>query len=58
MNLNLKRTLMPGVLATSLVGATFLPAKPASADQNFLRDIGIGAATGVVSGVGGGATST
>lgn len=51
MNLNLKRALIPGVLATSLVGGTFLSAKPASADQNFLRDIGIGAATGVVSGV-------
>ena len=51
MNLSLRRALMPSVLATNLVGATFLPAKPASADQNFLRDIGIGAATGVVSGV-------
>ncbi len=51
MNLTLKRAFMPGVVATSLVGATLLPVKPASADQNVWRDIGIGAATGVVSSV-------
>ena len=51
LDLNLKRAFVPGVIATSLVGATLLPVKPAAADQNFLRDIGIGAATGVVSGV-------
>ncbi len=51
MNQTLKRALAPGLMATSLVGATFLPMKPASADQNVWRDIGIGAATGVVSSV-------
>lgn len=51
MNQTLKRALAPGLMATSLVGATLLPMKPASADQNIWRDIGIGAATGVVSSV-------
>ncbi len=51
MNLMLKRVLMPGVLATSFAGATLLPMKPASADQNIWRDIGIGAATGVASSI-------
>lgn len=51
MTLTLKRALMPGVVATSLVSATLLPMKPASADQNIWRDIGIGAATGVASSV-------
>lgn len=49
MTLNLKQVLMPGVVATSLVSATFLPMQPASADQNVWRDIGIGAATGAAS---------
>ncbi len=51
MTLSFKRALTPGLLATSLVGATLLPVKPAAADQNVWRDIGIGAATGVVSSV-------
>jgi hypothetical protein len=51
MNLSLRRALMPGMIATSLVGATLLPIKPAAADQNVWRDAGIGAATGVVSSV-------
>jgi hypothetical protein len=49
MTLTLKRVLLPGVVATSLVSATFLPMKPASADQNVWRDAGIGAAVGGVS---------
>lgn len=49
MNLTLKRVLMPGMLATSFAGAALLPMKPAAADQNVWRDIGIGAATGAVS---------
>lgn len=48
MNQTLKCALAPGLMATSLVGATFLPMKPAAADQNIWRDIGIGAATGAV----------
>lgn len=47
----LKRVLAPGLMATSLVSATFLPIKPAVADQNIWRDIGIGAATGAASSV-------
>ncbi|OUL24533.1 hypothetical protein [Nostoc sp. 106C] len=48
MNLNLKRTLLPGLMAASLAGGTLVPAKPAAADM--LRDIGIGAGAGVVTG--------
>ena len=51
MTLTLKRALTPGLLATSLIGATLLPMKPAAADQNVWRDIGIGAATGAVGSV-------
>ena len=51
MTITLRRALTPGLLATSLVGATLLPMKPAAADQNVWRDAGIGAATGVVSSV-------
>lgn len=51
MNRTLKRVFMPGLMVSGLVSATLLPMKPASADQNVWRDIGIGAATGVVSSV-------
>jgi hypothetical protein len=51
MTITLRRALTPGLLATSLVGATLLPMKPAAADQNVWRDIGLGAATGAVSSV-------
>jgi hypothetical protein len=50
MNFSLKRTFIPGLLATSLFGATLLPAQPASADDKILRDVGIGAAAGAVTG--------
>lgn len=50
MNQILKRTLLPNLLAASLVSVSLVPAKPASADQNIGRDIAVGAATGVVSG--------
>ncbi len=50
MNLNLKRALLPNLLATSLLGVTLLPAQPAAADDQILRDIGIGAAAGIVTG--------
>ncbi len=50
MNLFLKRTFLPGLMATSLFTATLLPAKPAAADEKILRDVGIGAAAGAVTG--------
>ncbi|MBD2203199.1 hypothetical protein H6G33_17345 [Calothrix sp. FACHB-1219] len=48
MNPILKRTILPGLMAASLAGGTLVPAQPASAD--ILKDIGIGAGAGVVSG--------
>lgn len=50
MNQILKRTFLPSLLAASLAGVTLVPAKPASADDQVIRDVGIGAAAGVVSG--------
>jgi hypothetical protein len=50
MNRILKHTLLPTLVATSLVGVNLVCAKPASANDNWIRDIGIGAATGVVTG--------
>ncbi|WP_138503016.1 hypothetical protein [Nostoc sp. PA-18-2419] len=50
MNTILKRTLLPSLMAASLAGVTLAPAKPAAADDQVLRDIGIGAATNVVTG--------
>jgi hypothetical protein len=50
MNLFLKRTFLPSLIATSLFSATLLPAKPAAADEKVLRDVGIGAAAGAVTG--------
>ncbi|MBC1237196.1 MULTISPECIES: hypothetical protein [Nostoc] len=50
MNTILKRTLLPSLMAASLAGVTIVPAQQASADDRVLRDIGIGAATNVVTG--------
>ncbi|MDF5709589.1 MAG: hypothetical protein PUP90_18485 [Nostoc sp. S4] len=50
MNAILKRTLLPSLMAASLAGVTLAPVKPAAADDQVLRDIGIGAATNVVTG--------
>lgn len=50
MNFSLKRTLLPGLMAASLTGVTLVPAQPAAADDQILRDVGIGAAAGVVTG--------
>jgi hypothetical protein len=50
MNTILKRTLLPSLMAASLAGVTLVPAKPAAADDQVLRDIGIGAVTNVVTG--------
>ena len=50
MNNILKRTLLPSLMAASLAGVTLVPAKPAAADDQVLRDAGIGAVTNVVTG--------
>ncbi|RCJ14726.1 hypothetical protein A6S26_34880 [Nostoc sp. ATCC 43529] len=50
MNTILKRTLLPSLMAASLAGVTLVPAEQAAADDRVLRDIGIGAATNVVTG--------
>ncbi|MBL1202363.1 hypothetical protein VF14_20425 [Nostoc linckia z18] len=50
MNIILKRTLLPSLMAASLAGVTLVPAEQAAADDRVLRDIGIGAATNVVTG--------
>ncbi|MEH1998683.1 MAG: hypothetical protein V7L00_08010 [Nostoc sp.] len=50
MNKILKRTLLPSLMAASLAGVTLVPAKPAAADDQVLRDAGIGAVTNVVTG--------
>ena len=49
MNKQLTSKLLPGLIVTNLLAGIFLPAKPAAAGD-LLRDIGIGAATGVVTG--------
>ena len=50
MNNILKRTLLPSLMAASLAGVSLVPAKPAIADDQVLRDAGIGAVTNVVTG--------
>ncbi len=50
MNQILKHTLLPTLVATSLVSVNLMSVKPASAEDKWIRDIGIGAATGVVTG--------
>lgn len=50
MNNILKRTLLPSLMAASLACVTLVPAKPAIADDQVLRDAGIGAVTNVVTG--------
>jgi hypothetical protein len=51
MNRNLKRTLIPGLMATGLVGSAFLSVKPAFARDRILRDIGIGAGAGAATSI-------
>lgn len=51
MNRILKLKLFPSLMATSLIGVTLLPFNSASADDKVLRDAGIGAAAGAVSGI-------
>ncbi len=50
MNKIIKRALLPSLMAASLAGVTLVPAKPAAADDQVLRDAGIGAVTNVVTG--------
>ena len=42
---------LPGLLATTVIGVGLLPVQPAAALPDIVRDIGIGAATSVVTGV-------
>ena len=50
MNRVLKLSLLPSLMASSLIGVTLLPYKPAAADDHVLKDAGIGAAANVVTG--------
>ncbi|MEH2040344.1 hypothetical protein [Nostoc sp.] len=50
MNKILKRALLPSLMAASLAGVSLVPTKPAAADDQVLRDAGIGAVTNVVTG--------
>ncbi|MDJ0634177.1 MAG: hypothetical protein QNJ34_13385 [Xenococcaceae cyanobacterium MO_188.B29] len=49
MNKQLTRKLLPGIITSTLLATAFLPSKPALAD-GLLQDIGVGAATNVVTG--------
>ncbi|MBW4596905.1 MAG: hypothetical protein KME46_29430 [Brasilonema angustatum HA4187-MV1] len=51
MNKILKRAFMPSLLAATLTGVSFVPARPASADDKVLEDTAIGAGVGAVSGI-------
>jgi hypothetical protein len=51
MNRTLKRTVFSSLLVTGLAGTALLPMKPAAADDHLVRNVGIGAATGAVSGI-------
>ncbi|AFZ26737.1 hypothetical protein Cylst_4671 [Cylindrospermum stagnale PCC 7417] len=50
MNQIWKRTLISSLITASLAGVTLVPAKPAAADDQIIRDVGIGAAASVTSG--------
>ena len=50
MNRILKSTVVPSLMAASLIGTTLFSVKPASAGDNTLRDAGIGAVTNVLTG--------
>ncbi len=50
MNLIWKRTVISSFLAASLASITLIPTKPAAADDQIIRDVGIGVGVGVVSG--------
>ncbi len=51
MNRTLKLIVLPSIIAINLVGVSLIPNKPAAANDELLRDIGVGAATGAVGGV-------
>ncbi len=46
----LKRTLLPSLVAMSLVGGNLVSVKPASANHRIIKDAGVGAAAGTVTG--------
>jgi hypothetical protein len=46
----IKHRLLPGLIASGLIGVSLLPYKPASADDHIVKGAGIGAAAGVVTG--------
>ncbi len=50
MNWILNRTLLSSLMATGLIGATFLPYQSALADKKVGRDAAVGAGVGAVSG--------
>ena len=49
MNKNLIYKVIPGFIATNLLAGVFIPVQPAAAND-LLQDIGIGAATSVITG--------
>ena len=51
MNTTLKRIVLPSVIAINLVGVTLIPSEHAAANDELLKDIGIGAGAGAVGGV-------
>ena len=51
MNQSLKRIILLSIVGINLVGVGLLPNKPAAANDELLKDIGIGAGTGAVGGV-------
>ncbi|MBR8832769.1 MAG: hypothetical protein DSM106950_01675 [Stigonema ocellatum SAG 48.90 = DSM 106950] len=46
----LKRTLLPSLMAMSLVGGNLVSVQPASAKHRLIKDAGVGAAAGTVTG--------
>ncbi len=50
MNKYLKRALLPGLVATSLVSVNVISVKPAAANDNTIRDLGVGVGIGVLTG--------
>lgn len=51
MNNTLKRIVLSSVVAINLVGVSLVANKPATADNDILKDIGVGAGVGAVGGV-------
>ena len=51
MNRILKRALLPGLVATSLVGVNIAALRPAFADPSLIHDVGVGAGGGAAAGL-------